>query len=141
MSITPTFRDFDEGFALPRLCVTEDPAFDAVAFIRDHRDLVDQEIHAAGGVLFRGVGGTDALGAAVRASETLVLRNEGTATLYLPAEQRRAGAPLLRWELPDGARDLRMPLGIAPEGLLEDGTTLSMSRGRKERLRELLDRS
>ncbi|MDX1650300.1 MAG: hypothetical protein R3263_10640, partial [Myxococcota bacterium] len=56
--------------------------------------------------------------------ETLVLENEGSATVYVPEDARSGARPALRVELPDELREFRMPLGVVPEGVERDGRRL-----------------
>lgn len=54
--------------------------------------------------------------------ERVRLANAGARTAYVPAEQRRSAPPVFHVELPAGANEFQVPLGLAPEGLvLEDG--------------------
>lgn len=54
--------------------------------------------------------------------ERVRLANAGPRTAYVPAEQRGSAQPVYRAELPAGASAFHVPLGLAPEGLVqEDG--------------------
>lgn len=48
--------------------------------------------------------------------------NHGRSTVYLPPDARATGRPALRVELPGGADEFRVPLGLSPEGLVRDGS-------------------
>lgn len=58
-------------------------------------------------------------------SEVHRLRNGGTRTIYVPEAARGPGRAAFRAELPEGAEDFRMPLGIEPEGLVRRGRELA----------------
>jgi hypothetical protein len=56
--------------------------------------------------------------------ELVRLENDGGRTVYVPPDQRAAARPAFRAELPAGAEEFRVPLGLAPEGLVRDGADL-----------------
>jgi hypothetical protein len=58
-------------------------------------------------------------------AETLVLRNTGTRTVYVPAPERGRSNALLRSRLPEGAADFAVPFDLTPEGLVQDGGELA----------------
>lgn len=47
--------------------------------------------------------------------------NDGARTVHVPAEARGEAPPAFRTELPAGASDFSVPLGLTPEGLAQDG--------------------
>jgi hypothetical protein len=47
--------------------------------------------------------------------------NAGARTVYVPADARAGARPAFRSELPAGADEFHVPLGLAPEGLVRDG--------------------
>jgi hypothetical protein len=49
------------------------------------------------------------------------LENAGARTVYVPPDQRGTAPPALRSELPQGAAEFHVPLGLAPEGLVREG--------------------
>jgi hypothetical protein len=59
----------------------------------------------------------DWLGVELRIAESLTVRNRSSRTVYIPAEDRGARAPVLRAELPEGAEEFLMPHGLQPEGV------------------------
>jgi hypothetical protein len=67
----------------------------------------------------------DPVGARLRVVETLVLRNTGTRTVYVPAAERGRAVPALRTRLPEGASEFAVPFDLAPEGLVQKGDELS----------------
>jgi hypothetical protein len=56
----------------------------------------------------------------LRVEETFAIEQQGAAIAYVPAAERARGKPGLHAQLPRGARDFRMPLGVIPEGLARD---------------------
>jgi hypothetical protein len=46
------------------------------------------------------------------------LDNQGVRTVYVPPDRRGAAPPAFRTELPAGAEEFHVPLGLAPEGLV-----------------------
>jgi len=52
------------------------------------------------------------------------LENHGARTVYVPAPERGAARAAFTAALPAGATDFRVPLGLAPEGLVQDGETV-----------------
>ena len=53
------------------------------------------------------------------------LRNSGARVVYVPAAGREAQPPAWRTTLPAGATNVQHPLGMKPEGMRVDGTTLA----------------
>lgn len=53
--------------------------------------------------------------------ELVRFENGGARTVYVPAEARGDAAPAFRTELPAGAEDFGVPLGLSPEGLVREG--------------------
>jgi hypothetical protein len=53
------------------------------------------------------------------------LLNPHTETLFVKAEARDGGSPLLQLELPSGGRELTFPFGVDPEGLVRGGNHLA----------------
>jgi hypothetical protein len=49
------------------------------------------------------------------------LENAGARTAYVPADRRGSAQPVFRALLPEGASEFRVPLGLAPEGLVHEG--------------------
>ena len=63
-------------------------------------------------------------GGRVGVSELHRLENSGARTVFVAAPQRAQAKPLFRAQLPKGAEDFSIPLGIQPEGLVRDGDAL-----------------
>jgi hypothetical protein len=63
-------------------------------------------------------------GGRIGVTELVRFENRGARTAYVAAGQRATSAPLFRIQLPDGAEDFQIPLGIQPEGLVRDGDEL-----------------
>ena len=63
-------------------------------------------------------------GGRVGVSEMFRLENPGTRTVFIPAPQRATAKPVFRAQLPAGAENFEIPLGIQPEGLVRDGDAL-----------------
>jgi hypothetical protein len=62
--------------------------------------------------------------AGLRVVESVTLYNPGDTTYYVPAPDRPMGRPAVATQLPDGAQDFEMPLGVVPEGIVRDGPQL-----------------
>ena len=62
-------------------------------------------------------------GARIGIDEAHHLENRGARTVYVPAARRKEAAarPLFETLLPAGAADFGIPLGVAPEGLVQEG--------------------
>ncbi len=63
-------------------------------------------------------------GGRVGVSELYSLANSGERTIFIAAPQRGNAKPVFRAQLPQGAEDFSIPLGIQPEGLVRDGDAL-----------------
>ncbi len=61
----------------------------------------------------------------LRVEDTFSIANQGDRIVYVPPADRQRGAAALRAELPAGAVEFRMPLGVEPEGLERKGTRLA----------------
>ncbi|HEY8493317.1 MAG TPA: zinc ribbon domain-containing protein [Myxococcota bacterium] len=53
------------------------------------------------------------------------LDNAGTRTVYVPRDAQEGAKPAFRTELPAGAEHFRVPLGLVPEGLRQDETSVT----------------
>lgn len=67
----------------------------------------------------------DRVGGRLSVEETHRLENRGGQTFYVPAERRPGAAPGFRAELPEGAVDFSMPLGMVPEGVVREGSQVA----------------
>jgi len=63
-------------------------------------------------------------GGRVGVSELHRLENSSARTVFVAAPRRAQAKPLFRAQLPKGAEDFSIPLGIQPEGLVRDGDAL-----------------
>ena len=64
------------------------------------------------------------LGGRLGVSELVRFENRGDRTAFVPADRRASVSPLFRLQLPAGADDFQIPLGIQPEGLVREGAEL-----------------
>jgi hypothetical protein len=62
----------------------------------------------------------DPSGGRLGVSETLVVENPGRATVYVPEAAREGEHPPVRVALPETLTDFRMPLGVVPEGVVQE---------------------
>ena len=53
------------------------------------------------------------------------LDNAGTRTVYVPRDAQEGAKPAFRTELPAGAEQFRVPLGLVPEGLRQEGARVT----------------
>ncbi len=63
-------------------------------------------------------------GGRVGVSELHRLENSSARTVFVAAQQRAQAKPLFRAQLPKGAEEFSIPLGIQPEGLVREGDAL-----------------
>jgi len=64
-------------------------------------------------------------GTGLRLVETLQVENPGPHTFHVPAADRKGATPALRAQLPEGAHDFQMPLGVIPDGVEKTDRDLS----------------